>query len=183
MEKIIQWKYRNTTLLVISLGVLFFMADTHIVHALIAYIGTYGYVGAVMSGVFFVSTFTVVPAAVVLFHLAQEFDPLLVALCAGIGASIGDMLIFRFLKDGVFEEIRPLVDGLKGSYIEALFRTPYFSWIIPVVGALIIMSPFPDEIGIGLMGLSHIKPWQFVLLTFTLNALGIFLIVSLAVTL
>ncbi len=162
---------------------LFLLADTEIAHALIKQIGTYGYLGAVATGIFFVSTFTVAPASVVLFHLAQEFNPVLIALFAGAGAVIGDLLIFRFLKDGVFDEMRPLVKRLGGSHIAVLFRTPYFAWLIPIVGAFIIASPFPDEIGIGLLGLSKIRWWQFVFLAFVLNALGIFIIVSLAATL
>jgi uncharacterized membrane protein YdjX (TVP38/TMEM64 family) len=51
---------------------------------------------------------------------------------------------------------------------------------LPIIGALIIISPFPDEIGIGLMGLSKIKKWQFMLISFALNSLGIFIIVALA---
>lgn len=177
------WKYRNTTLLVVSLVLLFLLADTEVAHALIKQIGTYGYLGAAITGIFFVSTFTVAPASVVLFHLAQEFNPILIALFAGGGAVVGDLLIFRFLKDGVFDEMRPLIKKLGGSHFSVLFRTPYFAWLLPVVGAFIIASPFPDEVGIGLLGLSKITWWQFALLAFILNALGIFVIVSLAATL
>lgn len=161
---------------------LFLLADTDIAHALIRQIGSYGYLGATVTGIFFVSTFTVAPASVVLFHLAQDFNPIMIALFAGAGAVVGDLLIFRFLKDGVFEELRPLITRLHGSYIGALFRTPYFAWIVPVIGAIIIASPFPDEVGIGLMGISKIKWWQFAILAFVLNALGIFLIVTFAQT-
>jgi uncharacterized membrane protein YdjX (TVP38/TMEM64 family) len=178
-----RWKYKNTSLLLASFLALFLLADTEIAHTLIRHVGTYGYVGALVTGVFFVSTFTVAPASVVLFHLAQEFNPLIVALFAGAGAVVGDLLIFRFLKDGVFDEMRPLVQKLGGSYLSALFRTPYFAWLIPVAGALIIASPFPDEIGVGLLGLSKMAWWQFVILAFVLNAAGIFLIVSLATAL
>jgi hypothetical protein len=61
-----------------------------------------------------------------------------------------------------------------------IFSTPYFAWILPVLGAFIIASPFPDEIGIGLMGISRMKTWQFLLLAFVLNSTGIFFIVTLA---
>lgn len=183
MRKTRRWRYKNTTLLAISLVALFFLADTQVAHALIKQIGSYGYLGAAITGIFFVSTFTVAPASVVLFHLAQDFNPMFIALYAGAGAVIGDLILFRFLKDGVFEELRPLISRFHGSYIAALFRTPYFAWIVPVVGAIIIASPFPDEVGIGLMGLSRIKWWQFALLAFVLNAVGIFIIVSLAATL
>lgn len=180
MRRVRRWKYWNTSLLATSLVLLFLFSDTEIAHALIRHIGTYGYAGAAITGVFFVSTFTVAPASVVLFHLAQEFNPVLIALFAGAGAVLGDLLIFRFLKDGVFDEMRPLVKKLGGSRIAALFRTPYFAWLVPVVGAFIIASPFPDEIGISLLGLSKIDWWQFIILAFVLNALGIFIIVSFA---
>lgn len=182
MKKTTLWRYKNTTLLAISLTVLFFLADTAIAHALIKQIGSYGYIGAAITGVFFVSTFTIAPALVVLFYLVQDFNPILIALYAGAGAVIGDLMIFRFLKDGVFGELRPLLSRFHGSYIAALFRTPYFAWIVPVVGAFIIASPFPDELGIGMMGLSKIKWWQFAILAFILNSVGIFLVVTLAAT-
>lgn len=182
MKRTTQWKYKNTTLLAISVIALFLLADTAIAHALITQIGSYGYTGAAVTGIFFVSTFTVAPASVVLFHLAQNFNPILIALYAGAGAVIGDLLIFRFLKDGVFEEMRPLLSRFRGSYIAALFRTPYFAWVVPVVGAIIIASPFPDEVGIGMMGLSKIQWWQFAILAFVLNSAGIFLIVTFAAT-
>jgi uncharacterized membrane protein YdjX (TVP38/TMEM64 family) len=182
MKKTLRWKYKNTALLAISLLALFLLADTAIAHLFINYIGSYGYLGAAITGIFFVSTFTFAPASVVLFHLAQEFNPILIALYAGAGAVIGDLIIFRFLKDGVFEELRPLVSRFHGSYTAALFRTPYFAWIVPVIGAIIIASPFPDEVGIGLMGLSKIKWWQFGILAFILNTIGIFLIVTFATT-
>jgi len=33
----------------------------------------------------------------------------------------------------------------------------YLSWSLPVIGAVIIASPFPDELGISLMGFSKMK--------------------------
>lgn len=180
MKKQKRWKYRNTALLGLSLVLVFFLADTDIAHALITEIGTYGYLGAAIVGVFFVSTFTVAPASVVLFHLAQDFNPGLIALFAGAGGVVGDLIIFRFLRDGVFDELKPLFTRYGGSHLAVLLRTPYFAWLTPVIGAVIIASPLPDEIGVALMGLSRIKLWQFVLLAFILDSLGIFAVVLLA---
>ena len=182
MKKTLQWKYKNSTLLVLSLIALFFLADTEIAHAFIIQIGSYGYLGAAITGIFFVSTFTVAPASVILFHLAQDLNPVMIALYAGAGAVIGDLLIFRFLKDGVFDELAPIFKRFEGSYLSMLFKTPYFAWLVPVAGAIIIASPLPDELGIGLLGLSRIKTWQFVGLAFVLNSLGILAVVLLART-
>lgn len=180
MQETLLWRYKNTTLLIISFIALFYFVDTPLAHDFIKQIKSYGYIGAFIAGVFFVFTFTVVPASVVLFHLAQDLNSIFIALSAGAGGVIGDLLIFQFLKDGVFDELRPFFAKFKGSYFLTLFRTRYFAWTVPVVGAIIIASPFPDEIGIALMGLSNINWWQFALLTFVLNSVGIFVVVTLA---
>ncbi len=90
------WPYKNTTLLVLSLVAFFYLARTPEVENFINSIGSLGYLGAFITGIFFVSTFTVVPAAVVLFNLADHLHPLEVALLAGLGAMAGDYIIFRF---------------------------------------------------------------------------------------
>jgi hypothetical protein len=177
-----KWAYKNTTLLVLSVIVFVLLADTPIVHAAIRHIGSYGYLGSFVAGIFFVSTFTVAPAGLVLFHLAQDYNPILIALTAGAGGVIGDLLIFRFFKDQIFTEFAPLVKKLKKRHVFELFKSPYFAWLTPVIGAIIIASPFPDELGIGMMGLTKIKEWQFMALTYVLDTLGILVIVLFAQT-
>lgn len=173
-----QWPYKNTSLLMISLAAFFYLVRTPEVENFIKSIGSLGYLGAFITGIFFVSTFTVAPAAVVLFNLADNLHPVEVALLAGLGAMLGDYIIFRFLKDRVFEELMPIFKQLHSPYVRTLFRSPYFSWVMPLIGALIIASPMPDEAGISLLGMSKIRPWQFFIVTFTLNALGIFIVVT-----
>ena|SRR3989338_1443355 len=171
------WHYKNTVLLVLSLALFFFFADHPIVKNTISLINGFGYFGAFISGILFVSIFTVAPAAVVLFFLAETLNPLLVAVFAGVGAVLGDYLIFRFLRDRVFDELKPLYLNHGGNFLIKLFKTPYFAWFLPIFGAFIIASPFPDEIGIGLLGASKLKSWQFLLLTFLLNTVGIFIVI------
>ncbi len=180
LENYKRWRYKNTTFLLISLVVFFYLAGTPFVDDLIAKIGELSYLGAFFAGIFFVSTFTVAPASAVLFHIAEALNPLAVAVVSGAGAVIGDYLIFRFLKDRVFEELTPVFMQLGGSHIAQLLSTPYFAWLAPVVGSIIIMSPFPDEIGITLMGISKLKNWQFLSISFVLNSLGMLLIVTVA---
>lgn len=174
------WRFKNTFLLFVSLVVFFYFADTPIVKNAINGIGDLGYLGAFIVGIFFVSTFTVAPATVVLFYLAKALTPIEVALFAGLGSVLGDYIIFRFLKDRVFEEIAPVIKRLGGFRLSHLLATPYFAWLAPVFGAIIIASPFPDEIGITLLGISKLKNWQFLILSFVLNSLGIFAIILLA---
>ena len=175
-----RWKYKNTMLLVVSLIAFFYVARTPQVDAAIKSVGSLGYLGAFMTGVFFVSTFTVAPAAVVLFHLATMLHPVEIALLAGVGAMVGDYIIFRYMKDHVFAELLPLARKAQTPRLKILFKSPYFAWILPVVGAFLIASPLPDELGVSMLGMSKVKKWQFFLLAFVLNTVGIFLIVSAA---
>lgn len=184
MERLIEtyksWQYKNTGLLIVSLVVFFYLAGTPFVERIITTMGSLGYAGSFIAGIFFVSTFTVAPACIVLYHLAELLNPLGVALSAGAGAVIGDFIIFRFFKDQVFDELRPIFSKLGNHPILRILSTPYFAWILPVLGAFIIASPFPDEVGIGLMGISRMKSWQFIVLAFVLNSAGILFIVTLA---
>jgi hypothetical protein len=184
MEKLLSsyksWRFKNTFLLIVILFFVFYFTNTEIGQQAIHSISGLGYFGSFIAGIFFVSTFTVAPAGVVLFKFAQIYNPIFIALSAGVGAVIGDYLIFRFLKDNVFEEIKPVFMKLGGSHISRIISTPYFGWLAPVLGAIIIASPFPDEIGVGLMGISKLKNWQFLTISFFLNSLGILLITTLA---
>jgi hypothetical protein len=174
------WRYKNTLLLLASLLLIFLLSKTPALDEFIKSIGNLGYFGALVTGIFFVSTFTVVPASIVLFHLAEYLHPLEVAILAGFGAMLGDYILYRFIKDRLFEELRPVFKKFGRPYMGILFKSPYFAWVLPIFGAFIIASPFPDEMGVGMLGLSKIKQWQFFLLALVLNTIGIFLVVSAA---
>lgn len=156
------------------------LSTTPLLESVVESLGTTGYLGAFISGIFFVSIFTAAPAAAVLFNLANNLHPIEVALLAGLGGMFGDYLIFRFTKDKIFEELSPLFDKVTTHRITKLYYTPYFTWLTPILGMIFIASPGPDELGVGILGLSKIKRWQFLLVTFLLNFIGIFVVVMLA---
>lgn len=172
------WKYKNTAFLILSFILLLLFVGTPLVQSFISQIASLGYFGIFITGMFFVSTFTVAPAAVVLYDLSWQFNPIIVSVVAGAGGALGDLIIIRFLKDRVFEELRPLFSRIAGKRVLNFFKTPYFGWFAPLVGIVIIASPFPDEIGIGLLGVSRLKNWQFFFISFIANSVGIFLIIS-----
>jgi hypothetical protein len=174
------WQYKNTTFLILSLIAFVYFLDKDFVQISIKSVGSLGYIGSFISGLFFVSVFTIAPASAILFEISKILNPYLVALFAGIGAVLGDYIILRILKDRVFEELLPLFRKAKGSFLSIIFSSPFFAWLLPIFGAIVIASPLPDEIGISLMGLSKIKNWQFILVTFLLNSVGIFIVISLA---
>lgn len=171
-------KYKRTILLLLSILVLILVAQSEFWHRLVAQFSVLGYPGAFICGILFVSIFTVAPATTVLFYLVGEYNPILVALFAAAGSVLGDYIILESLEDGVFKEIEPFVKEQLGKRkLDQFFRSPYFSWILPVLGAVIIISPLPDEVGVAMLGLSEMKRWKFVALVSVLDLIGMLLLV------
>jgi hypothetical protein len=67
--------------------------------------------------------------------------------------------------------------------IQKLLELKTFRWFITSIGALIIASPLPDELGLAFLGLSRIPFKLFVPISFVFNVIGIYIITILARTL
>ncbi len=138
-------------------------------------------IGSFIAGLFFTSIFTTAPAAVSLGEIAHANSVPLTALFGALGAVVGDMVIFRFMRDRFSEHLLALV-GHKGGIarLKALFRLRLFKWLTFLVGGLIIASPLPDELSISLLGFSKTRLSLFIPLSFTFNFLGILIIGAIA---
>jgi len=172
-----RWRYKHLSLFLISIIFSLYLARNEGFHLFLLNLENWGYIGALFAGILFVSSLTVATGAVILVILAERLSPIELALIAGFGGMIGDFAIFRFVKDGLLSEIAPIYNSLGGKHLTALLRRKYLSWLLPVIGALIIISPFPDEIGVSLMGITKIKSYQFLILAFILDVTGVFLFV------
>lgn len=172
-------KYKNLTIFFLSIIFALILSRFEGFHSFLLGFGDFGYIGAFIAGMLFVSTFTVTTGAVILLVLAEKLNPIEIALLAGAGGVMGDFIIFKFVKDGLVEEVREVYEKVDhNNHILKLLHTKYFSWLFPVFGALVIMSPFPDELGVSLMGISKMKTYQFLILAFILDVTGVFLVVS-----
>lgn len=175
------WKYKNLQLFALSLTFAFLLSLYEPFHQWLLGLGKLGYIGAFVAGILFVSTFTVATGIVILLVLAEKLSAIEIGIIAGLGAVIGDFAIFRFVKDGVASELLRIYHIFdKYHHFKRVLHSKYFSWFFPVIGAVIIASPLPDEIGVSLMGISRMKTYKFLILSFLLNAIGIFLVISAA---
>ncbi len=174
-------RHYNLFLLLGGLIFAFILSRLPFFQSLVAEIEKISYLGAALSGLLFTSTFTAATGALLLLNFAQTLDPFWLILCAVSGALLGDILIFLFVKDKVSEDITPIYERfLAKNHLQKIVRTKYFSWTLPVIGALIIASPFPDELGISLMGLSSMNLLEFLLVSLFSHSFGIFFLISAA---
>jgi uncharacterized membrane protein YdjX (TVP38/TMEM64 family) len=136
--------------------------------------------GSFVAGIFFTSVFTIAPASIALGEISRHTPALTVALWGGMGAACGDLVLFLFVRD-IFA--RDLEDVLPMGRIKRFFSPLHYGsarWFLPLIGALIIASPLPDELGIGLMGASKVRVWQFIPISFVMNVLGILAVAAIA---
>lgn len=177
-----RWKYKNLTILLFGIILAIVLSQVESFHSFLLHLNSFGYIGAFVAGIFFVSTLTVATSALVLLTLAEVLSPIEIALIAGLGAVVGDLLIFHLIKDNLFDEIKEIYNKIdRKNHLKKLFHSKYFNWMLPVIGAIIIASPLPDEVGVSLMGLSKFSTPKFIFISYILNSIGLFLIVSASV--
>lgn len=171
--------FRNLHLCLLGVALALVLSQIELFRLWLIGLHGYGYLGAFLAGMMFVSIFTVATGAMALFYLAAYPQPLEIALIAGMGAVVADYIIFRFIKNRLKEELIEIFKEIeKKSRLKRMFHSRHLSWTLPVIGAIIIALPLPDELGVGLLGMSEIKTYQFLLLSYLLNFAGIFLFVS-----
>lgn len=152
------------------------IVETNVVPALLNGIKADPALASFVAGLFFTSVVTTAPAIAVLGELSLEANLFVVAVFGGLGAVVGDYLIFAFVRDRVSEDIAHLMSHKTLARYQAIFRRRTFKRVLPFIGGFIIASPLPDELGLALLGMSHVKTSRFALISFCFNAAGIFVI-------
>lgn len=168
---------KNLSIVFLSVLIAIILAKTDAFRDLLISIQGLKFIGSFIAGIFFISVFTVAPASVMLFNIAQITPIWEVAILGGLGAVVGDFIIFRFIKNNFADEVINLLKKTKIQKIAGIIHLSAFRWLVPFIGALIIASPLPDELGLTMMGLSKVKTSTFVLISFILNSLGILALV------
>jgi len=171
---------KDCFIIVASIFVAWGLVESSIIDRLISLSGGLYVLDAFVSGLFFTSAFTTAPAIVVFAKLGHLYQPIVLALVGGLGAMIGDLIIFNFVKGHISEDVNYLFSKAKSRRIRHLFDYRFMRWSMAFLGAIVIASPLPDELGLTLMGLSKISFARFVLISYIFNSIGIFVIASIA---
>lgn len=179
----IHWRYKNLTLLTVGLiaGILLYRSEAF--NEALLGLGTFSYVSAFIAGILYDTTFSVSASVAILLVLAKTMPHLPLVIVATIGAVIGDYLVFKFVKDGLMKELVPIEQAFENEvgrkrvhYFKHLFHSKYFNWTLPVVAVIMIGTPLPNELGIGLLGASGIRTKSLLLVSLIFNFIGINLI-------
>ena len=168
---------RDLVIIILSIAAAHLLVEINAFQALINSTGEVKVLGSFIAGLFFTSIFTTPLAIVVLGELTLTSSLFSVALLGACGALLGDIVIYYFVKDSVAQDIQYVIS--KASFHKRLFhifKLRIFRWITPFIGALVIASPLPDELGIAMMGLSKMKLSVMAPVSFIMNFIGILII-------
>jgi len=135
-------------------------------------------IGAFVAGIFFTSLISSAPAIIALGTIATAtHEPLwMIAVIGGAGALIGDLILFSFLKTHISDEIYRFSRHPSNKRLSKIMHLRSIRWLLGFVGAIIIASPLPDELGLALMGVGKMRLWLLSLLSFVFNSIGIYVI-------
>ena len=164
-------------IIITSIIVAFFLVKSGLLREILYLTKDFWFLSTFIAGMLFTSVFTTAPAIVALGEIAQSSQSVIpVALLGGLGALCGDLIIFRFMRDRLVEDIVRLIGKAKNGRIRHIFQLKFFRWLTFFLGALVIASPFPDELGLMMMGMSKAKTSLFIPTSFIFNSLGILVI-------
>jgi len=157
---------KDLIIIILSVLAAIVIVKTGIVENFLASVSGFKYIASFLAGIFFVSLFTVAPATVVLAEIAQSASVLGVAVLGGFGALVGDLIIFRFIESRLTQDVSYLLSKSRNEKLKSILHLRLFRWLMVLIGALVIASPLPDEIGLAMMGLSKVKTLLFIPISF-----------------
>jgi hypothetical protein len=167
--------YADFGIIILSVLIAFVFAESHLLVRILSDSAQFEIIGSFVAGFFFTSIFTTAPAIVVLAELGNVQNPLLVAAVGAIGALVGDLILFRLFKNSVARDLEFMIDKIRLNRWH-IFHARFFTWLVPFLGALVIASPLPDELGIGMMGIAKLQTSKFIPISYALNLLGILIV-------
>lgn len=146
-------------------------------------LGDLGYVSALFGGMMFAFGFGAPFGVALLATIADDVNILIAAAVGGLGALLSDYLLFKFIRVTFQDEI----DRFRDSKAFALFNglvmrrmPPRLAYYLSVgIAGLIIASPLPDEVGVTLLAsITAVRERTFMVVAFTLNTLGVLVVLG-----
>jgi len=169
--------FRHTASAFVLLVLFIIAFDSAIVQASLNEIHKIGYAGLIIGGAMFTSLFTTAPGIAILLSFTDIYSPLTIALIGAGGAVIGDLIILRVFEEKIGYELSPLIKKFHmRGFLKKIKRKKERERTV-LLGMIVIASPLPDEIGIGLLGIAHLPLISLLTITYLLNAAGLLLLV------
>jgi hypothetical protein len=180
MKRLFKFKYPKILSLIIIVFFTYILFQNSSVNSFVSNLGALSYLGVFIAGILFSFGFTT-PIAIGFFITLNPSNLFLVGVIGGLGALISDLFIYKIIKLSFMDEFRELEKAVlfkEGYYlINKTIRGKIKLYLTYAFAGIIIASPLPDEIGVGMLaGLTKIKPNILAIISFIFNTIGILII-------
>src|SRR5689334_3398798 len=106
-----------------GMAVAFVIGRVGVVEHLVELSSGFILLGAFVAGFFFTSLLTIAPAGVMLYEILHRSGPLVpVALIGGFGAMLGDLILFKFLKTNLTDDVIAFVKAHASNHLKRMWR-------------------------------------------------------------
>lgn len=169
---------RDVVMIAIGIITAILLSKLGVIDSILSIFRDYYIVASFISGMFFTSIFTLAPASIALVHISETAPTVGVFFWGGLGAMFGDLILFLFIRDRFADDLKKVFRPSSTKFILKSLHFGFMRWLSPVIGAIIIASPLPDEFGITLLGMSKMKVIVLMPIAFVMNMLGIYLLIE-----
>lgn len=179
-KKLFGFRYPKLMLLVISIILAYVIFSTTGIEKFIFHLDKLSYLGIFIAGILLSFGFTTAFSIGFLMYLNPQ-NIVLATLIGGLGAVIGDLVIFKTIKFSFMDEFKRIEKIKTVQEIESWVKSKKHillkHYLLYVFAGLIIATPLPDEIGVSILaGLTTIKQSSLTILSFILHSFSIYLI-------
>jgi hypothetical protein len=179
-KKAFHIKYHKILILTFSIIISYFIFKNNSIAFFIENLQGYSYIGIFIAGMLLAMGFSA-PFAVGFFIVSHPENLILATVIGGIGASISDLLIFKFIRFSFMNEFNELKKTSAIKKIREIFNNSLSirirHYFLYVFAGIMIATPLPDEIGVSMLaGLTTIKQKVLAIISFILHFLAIFII-------
>lgn len=120
------------------------------------------------------------PASIVgFFQLGKTMDPLVIATIGGLGSLIMDFLIFYFIRHKLLDHLHSFTKRFNVSIHVVGHRVRkhrVLKHLIPIVAGILVASPLPTEIAIGIFAAIKFDMKKFLLYAFAFHFVSIWIV-------
>jgi hypothetical protein len=168
-------------LMCIFLAIVFF--QNTFFSEIILHLGYMEYAGIFISGLLFSFGFTT-PFATAIFIIMKPENVFLIAIIAGFGAVLSDLIIFKFVNFSFEEEFQKLRKERPFLFVKnrinSNLKPLHVNYLSVIFAGVLLASPLPDEAGITILtGLSKISMIKLIILSFFFKTSGILILLLL----
>ena len=180
VKKLFYFRYHKLLLLVLAIILAYYLFNLPVISDFFASIQRLDYIGMFMAGMLLSFGFSA-PFSIGFFITSHPGNILLATLMGGIGAMVGDILIFRTIRLSFMDEFKELNHAKIIKTIEKAIEHNknilIRHYLLYIFAGILIVTPLPDEIGISMLaGLTTVNQKKLAVISFILHSIAVFLI-------